>query len=119
LLAGLALALTGMSCGDECGIVDICMPQLAMIVVVPSGESGSVANVSLQAAGLFIPPASCVVAPDATHCRVMGNPGRYALAVSAPGFATVQRSVTVNGTYTCGCASVTTENVVVVLSPTS
>jgi hypothetical protein len=98
-------------------MVDLCIPQVAMIVTVSSSAGGSVGGVSVQAAGLLGPPGSCVVAPEATYCPVTGNPGRYALSVSSPGFATVQRSVTVNGTYHCGCASVTTENVVVVLSP--
>lgn len=110
-----AASLPLSSCGEDC-IADLCVPQVVMDVTVTSGEGGAVANVTLQAAGLLVPPGSCVVTPDATRCRVIGNPGRYALAVGAPGFTTVQRSVTVDGTYTCGCPSVRTENVAIVLS---
>jgi hypothetical protein len=45
-------------------------------------------------------------------CIVPGTAGTYTLRLEAPGFATVERTVTVHGTSpACGCPTVDTEAV--------
>ena len=55
------------------------------------------------------------------RCTISGPAGTYRIAVSAPGFAPVERSVAVRGTTPagCGCATTVVENVTITLSAPS
>jgi hypothetical protein len=57
-----------------------------------------------------------------TSCVVAGHRGTYQLAISAPGFQSIQKTVQVSSTGKYGCDTceiVTTQNVIVTLAPTA
>jgi hypothetical protein len=100
--------------GQDCVALPCALP-VAVIVTVTDGAggpapSGSVVHVS----GAIVAAFAC----SSGMCAVPGTAGTYTLAVGAPGFQSVQRTVTVQGTSPeCGCPSVETARVAVALIP--
>jgi len=75
-----------------------------------------VLDATVRASGPVNATFPCNVGTGETECLVWGPGGTYLLEVSAPGFASVQRSVRVRDKMgECGCLIVETERVDVVL----
>jgi hypothetical protein len=115
-----ALALGFGSCGHgepECLALPCAIP-LAIQMSVTSGRGGPVADVAVTISGAVTGAASCNTDPTATVCYVAGVAGTYELEITARGFQTSRRTVTVSGTTPeCGCPAATTVRLDVVLDP--
>ena len=114
--ASLAFLASLGGCSGEC-ILPPC-PPIAIVLTVTSSASGDpIDDASLQVAGVADSSQSC---PGT--CSVIGGPGTYQLTVSAPGFDTVERTVTVSPAepVRCECSGfVNTEHLAVALTPAS
>ena len=107
----LGAAAASFACSHECLALPCALP-VAVVVSVTSGTPGA----AVAGAVVRVTGAATTTLPCEGLCRVPGTSGTYDLEVTAPGFATVRRSVTVQGTNPpCGCPSVVTENVAVTL----
>lgn len=98
--------------GQDCLALPCALPVAIIITLTDAAgappPSGSTVHVSGALAG--------TVPCDGGTCIVPGTAGTYALDVAAPGFQSAQRTVTVHGmSPECGCPTVDTERVNVVL----
>jgi hypothetical protein len=115
LLLGLsALGMALPSCG-KCLRLPCPMPIAITINVTAAATGGSVT-------GAFVEELSGGIVntmPCAPTCFVPGTAGTYRLHVGAPGFQTVERTVTVQGTPSsdCDCGTAITEHLDVALVP--
>jgi hypothetical protein len=117
-IASFALTLPVASCGGECQIPTCAVP-FALRILVTAASGGPVQGVTVVAAGSVGGSAQCSVGTSATDCILPGPGGTYQLQISAPGFQTVLRTVTVRETtQECACSHVETEQVYVTLIPT-
>jgi len=114
-LAWMLVAMAGCFGGD-C----IQMPCPLPTAVVAAVVSATGAPLT----GLFIDvgtPAVRILCDGTTgRCVVPGSAGSYMLSVGAPGYQTMQRSVTatvVRATGRCGCAGVNTQQLQLTLVP--
>src|SRR4051812_16079510 len=109
----LILLLPLAACGGADCIAVPCPLPVAISLTIAStviGDGVPVATVNVTGAAQS--SFSCI-----TTCAIHGSAGTYHIAVTAPGFAPVERSVQVQGTTpTCGCATTVTENVTITLS---
>jgi hypothetical protein len=109
------LALNGialMSCAREDCLALPCPLPLALAINVSGGTAGA----PVDGAVVRVSGAAVTTIPCSTVCRVPGTAGTYNLEVTAPGFETAQRTVTVQGTTPpCGCPTVVAETVAIVL----
>jgi hypothetical protein len=119
-LAVCAAAFAVTSCGDDCSGIASCVAQPAMRVTVTNALAGGpVPNVAVVATGAPVYSTQCSSDASATICTVLGDPGVFTLTVSAPGFQSAQRTVTVRGTTgQCECVVVMVEQLAVALVPT-
>jgi hypothetical protein len=115
-----AVVLGFAACGHdapECLALPCAIP-LAVQINVTSARGGPVADVAVTISGAVTGAASCNTDATATVCYVAGVAGTYELETTAPGFEPVRRTVTVSGTSPeCGCPTVTTVRLDVVLDP--
>ena len=112
-----ALNLQVASCGGECQIPP-CPPPFAMHIWV-TASGGPVQGTTVLVSGTVGGMAQCLVGASATECIFPGPGGTYQLEISAPGFQTVLKSVTVRETsQECACSHVETQTVSVTLAPT-
>jgi hypothetical protein len=73
---------------------------------------------SVEVSGRVSGSGSCSVGTSATLCYVLGTAGTYNLRLSASGFNAMMRSITVEGSNPpCGCATVQTQELNIVLTP--
>ena len=90
---------------------------VAVSLNVSASTGGAVAGVVVRFAGAADGTGSCNADTNATTCYVMGTAGTYDLEVVASGFQTLRRTVSVLGeTPACGCPSVVTQHLDIVLS---
>jgi hypothetical protein len=103
----LALSTALVACDGPCLNLP-CAPTFAIALTVKNGEGQFVTGASVQ----FTGPQQGTQ-PCAGSCYLDGGAGTYQLTVSAAGFQTVARSVTVVGALAkrCSCPSVTTQTV--------
>jgi hypothetical protein len=120
-LAVCAAALAETSCGDECPGIASCTVQPAIRITITNPLlGGPVPNVTVAASGGPIYSTQCSADATATVCIVLGEPGVFTLTVSAPGFQSAHRTMTVKGTTgQCGCVVATVEQAAVSLVPTT
>jgi PEGA domain len=116
VLLGLLGLLFAACRGQDCLALPCALPVAIVITLTDAAggppPSGSTVHVSGALTGTF----PC----DGGTCIVAGTAGTYALDVAAPGFASAQRTVTVHGTTPeCGCPTVDTERVSIVLPRSS
>lgn len=108
----------GHSAQPECVALPCALP-VAIGVSVTSSKGGPVPGLTLTLSGAESGSAQCDVGDSATSCTVPGVSGTYGLQLSAPGFQGKTLSVVVPGTSpACGCPTVDTQQVSVVLEPT-
>jgi hypothetical protein len=120
VLLGLLASACGMDGAERNCIPPPCPIPLAITVDVTSSAGGAVAGTVLRLTGRATGTAPCETGASTTTCRVPGDPGTYDLELSAPGFETARRSVTVSGTTPdCGCTTIVPVHLDVVLAPTS
>jgi len=112
----LAVACSACASSGDC-LSAPCPEPIAIVLSVNAGNSATAtATVSVQ---VTTPSGASVTC--GSDCNVGGLAGTYNVVASATGYQTVQRSVTVTGdaaAKTCGCPSVTTQNVSIALVPT-
>ena len=118
ILAGLVW-LTACRHPTESDCVHVpCPLPSAIMLTVTSAAGGPVPDLTLTVAGSVSSTGPCSVGPSAASCFVLGTAGTYDLQLTAPGFQNKTLSVTVAGTSpACGCPSVQTQHVDVVLTP--
>lgn len=91
---------------------------IAIRIQVTAASGGPVVGVTVLVSGAARGTASCSVEGSATDCIIPGTGGTYLLEISAPGFQTVPRSVTVRDTSQgCQCSHIETEQLYVTLAP--
>jgi hypothetical protein len=108
-----ALAIV-VSCSNECTVIPCDLP-LAVTVTVTSSTGAAISGAFVQ----NLPATDslrCTQAPGAT-CNVFGEQGVYQLAIGAPGYQLVNRTVNVAAGNNCGC-SVKTQHLDIALVPT-
>ncbi len=127
---GIALVLL-VACrhGGECIAVPGCPPaEAALITITSSATNTAVNGVTITVNGDVAHALQC----DG-NCLVPGYAGKYVFDISAPGFATVQRTIVVTGATkqfdvygpegfegkSCDCAVVDRQRLDVVLTPAS
>jgi hypothetical protein len=117
LRVGSLLALSACIKTD-CVTVPCLLPQAVTVTVSNAASGGAVPNAVVQITGALSGTAPCNGTP--TTCHINGYAGTYSLAVSAPGFQSATRDVTVVGverTDECHCPAVETAQVSVTLTP--
>jgi hypothetical protein len=121
-LSGLAL-LVGVSAGcshqtqPDC-VMTPCPAPLAIVMNVTSAAGGPVPGLTLTFSGSASGSGQCSAGQSSTLCVVVGMPGSYNLQLTAPGVQAKIISATVVGiTPACGCTSVQTQQLNVVLTP--
>ena len=117
LTSTLALyTLCTLGCGDDTCVPPPCPLTIAVELTITSAVTGSALdNVNLHLTAPFTADDSCHPA----SCFVVGGAGKYEIDISAPGFQTAHRSVTVTSTPPkhCGCEIDDTQHVSVALTP--
>jgi hypothetical protein len=112
----IAIVVGGLTaCGGSditCVALPCAMPVALTIALTSASSGGPVSNAVVQFTGPFIGTAPCV-----GSCIVPGYAGTYNLDISAPGFQTVQRTVTVTGSVPgpCDCGKANTVHLDVAL----
>jgi hypothetical protein len=111
-LAVSAAALAVTSCGHEDCIASCAVQPAIRLTITNALLGGPVPNATVMASGAPIYLTQCSADASATVCTVFGDPGVLTVIVSAPGFQSAQRTVTVRGTPgQCGCVIVIAEQV--------
>jgi hypothetical protein len=97
-----------------------CPVPFAIMLTATSAAGGPVAGLTFTVSGAAVGSGPCLAGQSATSCLVPGYAGTYNLQLVAAGFEDKTLSVTVTGTTPeCGCGSVATQHVDVVLTPRS
>ncbi len=106
--------------GDHC-IAEPCPMPMALNVTVTTAAGGSVAGASIAVTGAELGGGPCESDSTATTCQVPGYVGQYTITVSAPGYQPATRTLNVSGTQPsgCGCPTTDTQQVTMVLTPSS
>lgn len=119
--AGAALILCASACrhdAAECLALPCPEPIAVMLTLTSSTTGGAVIGGVVQVDGPIRGTIQCGSTAGA-RCLIGGVSGTYSLTISAPGYATVQRTVQVPGTTpACGCATAETQTVDVTLTAT-
>ena len=112
---GTLLVATFFGCEEQACLTPPCpQPFAAQVTVRSAATSQRVVGVSV----LVGDPAQSAPCSEVATCTIVGGPGRYTFTVSAPGYETTSRTVTVTGSSPgCGCGQVNTQNVDVLLVP--
>ncbi|HVN32553.1 MAG TPA: hypothetical protein VMT45_11265 [Thermoanaerobaculaceae bacterium] len=91
---------------------------MAIVLSVTSAGGGPVPGLTLTFSGAAVGSGQCDAGPSSTSCVVPGMPGTYELRLTAAGFQEKTLTVAVQGsTPPCGCTSVETRQLDVVLQP--
>lgn len=97
-----------------------CPLPFAIMLTATSAAGGPVAGLTLTFSGAAVGSGQCLADQSVTSCLVPGYPGTYNLKLVAPAFEDKTLNVKVTGTTpACGCSSVATQHVNVVLTPRS
>src|SRR4051794_38694007 len=101
------VALGVSACGHEACLALPCPLPLAFeIAVTDSSSPGPLSGVTMALSGAVTGGGPCNQASSGATCFVLGYAGTYEIDVSAPGYRSAHRQVTVTGTSpACGCAS--------------
>lgn len=112
LVSLLLLLVAPIACGSACTLPP-CPEAYALQIAVSDAATGApLTTASVRVTGTSVGNISC-----AGSCNVSGTFGAYELDVSAPGYATVHRSVQVTGTmHDCGCPIVETQHLTITLA---
>jgi SnoaL-like polyketide cyclase len=96
-----------------------CPAPMAIDLRVSSAAGGPVPGLTVDFAGSTSGRAQCNVELTSSRCFVPGGYGTYQLRVAAPGFRPAELSVVVPGSAAprCGCPTVQTQALDVVLEP--
>jgi hypothetical protein len=121
-LVGLTLLVCiGAGCSHQAEpdcVARPCPMPMAIVLSVTSAMGGPVPRLTLTYSGVASGSGQCGAGESATSCVVPGMPGTYELRLTAAGFQDKALSVTVQGsTPACGCPSVQTQQLDVVLTP--
>jgi len=109
------LLLALIACGGEGAacLARPCPEPLAISVSISSAASG----VGVAGAAVEVSGAVTTNIPCSSSCAVFGSAGTYDITISAPGFASVHRTIQVSGTTPrCGCAMTTPEHIAIALT---
>lgn len=106
---------------EPCPSVPCPSPGTAIEITLtgsPSGAPLTTASYRVLANGALTP---CNQGPSANMCVIMGGPGTYQLEISAMSYETVHRTVVVaaQSTARCTCPKSVTQQLAIVMSPTS
>ncbi len=112
------LALSACYSAD-CVTMPCLLPMALTVTVTNAASGGAVPTAVIQLGGQSTSSITCSSSP--TVCVVPGYRGTYSVTVSAPGFQSATRTITVAGpdVEECHCATVDTEHVNVALVPNS
>jgi hypothetical protein len=89
---------------------------LIILITSPSGEP--IISASVQATGMTA-PMPCHFGSQANMCMVLGAAGTYTINVTAAGYQAATQSLVVTGhDAECGCGTVDTRMVTIVLTAT-
>jgi hypothetical protein len=96
-----------------------CPVPIAVDLRVTSATGGPVPGLAVDLVGGGWGPVQCIVEETQNRCLVPGGRGTYQLRVAAPGYQAADLIVVVPGSDAppCGCATVQTQDVDVVLTP--
>jgi hypothetical protein len=98
--------------------IPVCPLPMAILLSVTSTSDDPVPGLTLTVSGAASGSTQCTVGESATSCYVPGMPGMYNLHLTAAGFQDETLSVAVSGTTPpCGCTSVQTQRVRLLLTP--
>jgi hypothetical protein len=112
-LSYLAIAIGLAGCADGPCVAPPCALPVAVSLTIRASAGGSAPMPTVA-----VTNGTVTTMPCASACSIRGEPGTYILDVSAPGFASVHRSIEVRGTTpNCGCVEVQTANVTIDLVP--
>lgn len=115
-----ALALAAVACRDAdaaCFTPPCALPVAVEVTALAPGGATPPITIAVSGAASSASVVPCQVAAGTT-CLVLGGAGTYELDVSAPGYRSEHRTVTVGGTTArCGCGTVDTQRVTVPLTP--
>ncbi len=116
------LVFVGTGCGQQTEpdcVVHPCPPPMAIMVSVTSGAGGPVRGLTVAFSGASSGSTQCTTGESSTSCYVSGMAGTYNLQLTAPGFQNQVLSVVVPGITPppCGCTSVVTQQLSVVMTP--
>jgi hypothetical protein len=108
----LLLPLVACGGGADCVTLPCPQPVAISLTIASTVAGGGVPVATVDVSGAVRTSFSC-----SATCSIAGSAGTYQIAVSAPGFAPVERSVQVRGTNPpCGCATTVIQNVTITLS---
>jgi hypothetical protein len=109
----LILLLPLAACGGaDCVALPCPAPIAVWLTITSTAAGGGVPVATVTVTG----PEQLSFSYNGT-CPISGSAGTYHLAVAAPGFGPVERSVQVEGTnHKCGCSGPVTETVTIALS---
>jgi len=113
------IALVASRCSSPECVHPPCALPTAIIISVTSAAGEPITGASAEVSGAvtITPALTCNTGSLANMCRVFGGIGTYDVRVSAPGFQAVEQSIVVTGTQSaCGCGSVDTRMVTIVLA---
>jgi hypothetical protein len=96
-----------------------CPVPIAVDLRVTSATGGPVPGLTVDLVGGGSGQVQCIVEETRNRCLVPGGRGTYQLRVAAPGYQTADLIVVVPGSDAppCGCATVQTQEIEVVLTP--
>jgi hypothetical protein len=103
----------------ECVHPPCALPTAILLSVTSAaGEPITGSSADVSGAVTITPALKCNTGSLANMCTVLGGAGTYAVRVSAPGFQTVEQAVVVTGSQPpCGCGTVDTRMLTIVLVP--
>ncbi len=113
------LSLALAACSEDC-IQPPC-PSPTAILLTLTAASGTSFNAVVTVTGGSSEMVPCAGGPTGATCVVSGYAGTYNLAVAAPGFHNVLRTVVVTGEAPggCGCPLIDTQHISIVLVSTT
>jgi hypothetical protein len=120
LTRGGALSVALAACSHDCVALPCTAPIAVFLTVTASGSSASISGAVVNASGALSETIPCSSQPTGAVCVIGGYAGTYNLAVAAPGFQSVMRTVVVAGDAPsgCGCPSIDTQHISIALVPT-
>ena len=120
LLPLIAAALACTSSEQPCPALPCPFPLAFEITLTgsPAGTPVTTASFRLLPGGSPVP---CAQGVASNTCMMGGGPGTYQIEISAPSYATVQRTIVVpaKATARCSCTADDTQILTIAMSPTS
>lgn len=126
-LAGVAGLSLLAGCHHDCQSIPGCLPQIAALITITSAASGT----AVTGATVSVNGDTAHVIRCDGQCHVPGSAGKYVLDIGAPGYQSIQRTITVTSRsqpadvigpdgyegQSCGCEVVDEQQVAVSLVP--